>query len=152
MSCLNKVKKWYDAFYMYLQYIIANLTHKSFFVKDNSRPYLCNLFWKKSIVHHLADGIYYPSRELFHHCWGFFCASRGSWHQLQHLFLYGVRLFVIFNSALQDCFFVTYSFSSIHYDNQSYDLIAIYVWNFPCWNGKRYLSYHSLKLAWKLLV
>ena len=40
--------------------------------------------------------------------------------------------FVIFDSALQDCFFSALQFSNIDYDNQSYDLIAISVWNFPC--------------------
>ena len=38
--------------------------------------------------------------------------------------------FVIFNSALQD-FFSASQFSNINYDNQSYNLIAIYVWIFP---------------------
>ena len=45
--------------------------------------------------------------------------------------------FVIFNSALQDwVFFLPYSFSNINYDNQCYDVIITYVWNFRCWNSK----------------
>ena len=35
-----------------------------------------------------------------------------------------------------DIFFSALQFFNINYDNQSYDLIAIYVWNFPCWNPK----------------
>ena len=49
--------------------------------------------------------------------------------------------FVIFNSALQDwVFFLPYSFSNINYDNQCYDVIITYVWNFRCWNSKSVLG------------